>query len=96
MTRKTYFLFNGTVRKAENEDLRLAPGRCQIPATLIGQKKKSVYIYFSVISALSIVTAGALYAAYGDLRQYYFPIGLAVLAAAGLLVYILLTRVVDL
>lgn len=63
---------------------------------MIGQKKKSFYIYFSVISALTVVTAGALYLAYGDLRQYYLPIGLAVLAAAGLLVYILLTKVVEL
>jgi hypothetical protein len=63
---------------------------------LLRPKKKSFYIYFSIISASSFVIAGLMYFVYGSLRQYYLPASLAIVAAAGILVYYILTRVIEL
>jgi hypothetical protein len=58
--------------------------------------KKSFAIYFSIITTLSVATAGAMYAVYGFLpHQDYIPAGLAVTAAAGIFVYIVLSRIVE-
>ena len=58
---------------------------------------KSFNIFFSIIASLSVATAGVMYLAYGFLpRQYYLPLSLAITAAAGAVVYVILVRVVEL
>lgn len=57
---------------------------------------KSFNVFFSIIASLSVVTAGVMYLAYGFLpHQYYLPTSLAVTAAAGVVVYFILARVVE-
>ena len=58
---------------------------------------KSFNIFFSIIASLSIVTAGVMYLAYGFLpHQYYLPTSLGITAIAGVVVYFILVRVVEL
>lgn len=61
------------------------------------QRKKSFGIYFSLMASFSIVIAGLLYFAYGLLpHQYYLPASLGVVALAGVVVYVILARIVEL
>ena len=58
---------------------------------------KSFNIFFSIIASLSIVAGGAMYVAYGVLpHQYYLVTSLGITAVAGVVVYFILARVVQL
>ena len=49
------------------------------------------------MASLAVVTAGIMYVAYGFLpRQDYLPTSLAVTAVAGVVVYVILDRLVQL
>ncbi|MDG6909486.1 MAG: hypothetical protein JRN57_01155 [Nitrososphaerota archaeon] len=57
---------------------------------------KSFNIFFSIIASLSVVAGGAMYVAYGVLpHQYYLVTSLGITAAAGAVVYVILSRVVQ-
>jgi hypothetical protein len=58
---------------------------------------RSRNIFFSIIASLSIAAGGAMYIAYGVLpHQYYLPTSLGIMALAGVVVYLILTRVIQL
>ena len=51
--------------------------------------------YLSVIASFSILIGGLMYAAYGWLpHQDYLPTSLALTAASGLVVYVILVKIV--
>jgi hypothetical protein len=58
---------------------------------------KSYGIFLGMIVTLAFVLGGAMFVVYGFFpHQYYLPTSLALTAAAGIIVYVILARVVQL
>lgn len=62
-----------------------------------GTKKKGFQFFgfFSVLLSITIVVSAAVWIIYGYMPQYYLPLSLLMLAVAGVVAYVILTKAVK-